>query len=229
MFIGNLLCFQLCSLSLVLPPLKRICPLTFSLQVFSKISNLTAEPSFHQAEGSQMFHLFLTSEMLQSPEHLSFSFLEFIWQIHVSLAVQSPELSTVLQMWSQQCKAEGLDHVCWPAGYIFSHTAQDASNICCKGTSLAHVQPGTPGNFLSRCFPGGCPSAYTGVCVGLLLFRCRTWYFSLLRFCQPIPPACQLSAWQHNSEVLLPLPVSCHLQTSWADMLSHHSVLWLRY
>lgn len=68
MFRGNVLCFSLCSLSLV-SSLGTTAVCTPSLQLFVHIDKFSHEPSLPQAQKSQCSLHFLTGEMVQSLNH----------------------------------------------------------------------------------------------------------------------------------------------------------------
>lgn len=69
-FIGNLLCFSLCPLPLILSLgiTEKSLALSFfhPLQVFTHTNKIPLEPSLLQAKQSQLSQIFLTKEMLQS-------------------------------------------------------------------------------------------------------------------------------------------------------------------
>jgi len=74
-----------------------------SLQVFIYIDKIPPEPSLLQAEESQLSHLLLIGDILQSLNHLYGPSLDSLQYVHVSLVLGSPELDTVLQVWRHQC------------------------------------------------------------------------------------------------------------------------------
>ena len=55
--------------------------------------------------------------------------------------LRTPHLNAVLQVRLHQHRAEGQDHLHWPAGYTSLDAAQDTvSFLGCKGTTLLHTQ-----------------------------------------------------------------------------------------
>ncbi|PKU38985.1 hypothetical protein llap_10711 [Limosa lapponica baueri] len=73
-----------------------------SLQVFISIEKISPEPSLFQAEQSQLSQPFLVGEILQTLQHLCGPLLGSLQYVHVSLAMDNPELDTVLQVWPHQ-------------------------------------------------------------------------------------------------------------------------------
>jgi len=105
--------------------------------------------------------------------------------VHLSLLLGSPKLDTALQVWHHQCGAEGKDHYSQAAGNTPARAAQDTiSLICSKDILVAYVQLGVcQVLFCKAALQVVDPSVYW--CMGLLLLRCRTWYFplwNLMRF-----------------------------------------------
>jgi len=65
-----------------------------------------------------------------------------LWKFPVLLDVGNPELDTALQMWPQQGKGEGKDHLPLPAGHALCNAFQDTNGFLGhKGTVLAHGEP----------------------------------------------------------------------------------------
>ena len=107
MFRGNLLCFSLCPLPLVLPlgtTEKSLVP-SFVHPPFSCLctSMRSPQPSLLQVKQSRLSQPFLIGEMLQSLHHLRGILLDSRQCVHVSLVLGSPELDPVLQAWPQHC------------------------------------------------------------------------------------------------------------------------------
>ena len=100
MFRGNLLCFSLCPLPLVLALGTAEKSLAWlSLSSPSSVYRHRwdpPEPSLLQAEQSQLSHSFLTCEVLQSLHHPCSHPLESLWYVHVSLARRTWPLCSCL-------------------------------------------------------------------------------------------------------------------------------------
>lgn len=58
----------------------------------------TVEPSFSQAEQSQISQPLLVSDILQFFNHLNCPLLDLLQYLHVSLGLRSPELAPALQV-----------------------------------------------------------------------------------------------------------------------------------
>ena len=100
-FRGNLLCFCLCPLPLVLAmgttengPSPTF--FAFSLQLFIYMNEITAEPPVLQAEQSQLSQSFLIEDVLQSLHRLGGLSLNSLQYLQLSLELGDPELDTYL-------------------------------------------------------------------------------------------------------------------------------------
>ena len=101
MFGGNLLCFSLCPLSLVLSldtTENRAPSPTHCLQLFIYIDEIPPEPSLLQAKQPQLSHPFLIGGTFQPLNHLSGPSLDLLQYVHISFVLRSPELHTALQV-----------------------------------------------------------------------------------------------------------------------------------
>ncbi|PKU47104.1 hypothetical protein llap_2599 [Limosa lapponica baueri] len=67
--------------------------------------------------------------------------LDTLQHLHVCLAVRSPKLNTVFEMWPQQCPVRGDNHFLSPAGHTISDTGRDAVGLLGHLSTLAHIQP----------------------------------------------------------------------------------------
>lgn len=82
---------------------KHLAPLSIhpsGIYVFWKeISN----PSLLWVKQSQISQLFLICEIVELLHHLHGCTLDFLQYVHIDLALKSPELERVLQVWPHQC------------------------------------------------------------------------------------------------------------------------------
>lgn len=141
MFTGNLLCSSLCTLPLV-PALKIAWPSPGRIlrSGIYRHREDPLEPSLLLAEEPQLSQSFLI-EVLQSLHQLDGPPRDSFGYVQVPLVLGSLELDTVLQVWPDQCWAEGKDHLPWPAGNTLPNEDQGSiSFLRCKGTPLFCVQ-----------------------------------------------------------------------------------------
>jgi len=202
MFRGNLLCFSLCPLPLVLSLGTTKKSLDPSLHPpFRYWSTLirSPEPSLLQAEQPKISEPFLTGEMLQSFNHLCGPLLDSVQYVHFSLVLGSSELHVALQMGPHQCWVEGKDHRSPPASSTPLDAAQDTiSRLCRKDALLAYVQLGVhqePQVIFSQA-PSSWVDPSRSWWLVFFLIRCRILHFPLLnctkfraekRALQPMP------------------------------------------
>jgi len=103
---GNLLCFSLCPLPLVLSlgTTEKYLSLSSLHSPFRYLCTLIRSSlRLLQAEQSQLPQPFIMGEMLQSLNHLCGPLLDSLQHVHVCLVLRNPELDTELQAWPHQC------------------------------------------------------------------------------------------------------------------------------
>lgn len=79
-------------------------------------------------------------QTLQYFNQLSDSSMDSLHYAHVSLVQGGAELGTALQLQYHQDWVDRKDAFSQPAGSTLRNASQEAVGLCCKGTSLAHVQ-----------------------------------------------------------------------------------------
>ena len=80
----------------------------------------------------------LSGGLLYPLDHFYCLPLDALQHVHVSSALRTPHLDSLLQVRSHQCKIEGKDHLPWPAVCTSFVAAQDASH-CCLRSSLTLI------------------------------------------------------------------------------------------
>ena len=135
---------------------KTIAPCTVSTGLVKKsfsvflISNLCIlkgcnkvclEPSLLPLKNSKS--LSLSSQVFQTSDHFHGPPLKLFQQVQVFLVLGTPELDTVLQVWSHCSGVEGQNHLSrllWHAGHTYFDAAQDMVGFLgCKCPFLDYV------------------------------------------------------------------------------------------
>jgi len=99
------------------------------------------EPNLLQAEQVHLPQPFFIGKMLQPSDHPCGPHLDPLQQLHIFLVPGMPGLNAQLQMSHHKNRAEGDNHLPFPADHLPFDSAQDAVGLSiCKHTLLACVQ-----------------------------------------------------------------------------------------
>lgn len=102
-------------------------------------------------------------------------------KLHISQAMESPALDTLLHVWSHQCWIEGKDHLSQPAGKRSPNIAQDTAAFTARTHCWLMFNLVTPRSFSAKLLSSQVVPSMSW-CLGLLLPRCWTLQFPLLNF-----------------------------------------------
>ena len=104
-------------------------------------SQVTSQPSLLQAEQPQLSACPHRRGVPFCGSFFCSYSLDTLQEVHISPALRSPHLDTVLQVRPHQHRAEGQNFLLQPAGHAAFDAAQDTvGSLGCEGTLLAHVQ-----------------------------------------------------------------------------------------